>query len=39
MRWLATNLALRAISSADKVENRTGLPSRRAAVLARKIGH
>ena len=39
MRWLATNLALRAISSADTVENRTGRPSRRAAVLARKIGH
>ena len=38
MRWLATKLALRAITSADEIENRTGRPSRRAAFLARKTG-
>jgi glycine/D-amino acid oxidase-like deaminating enzyme len=38
-RWLGTNLGLRVMTSADSVEARTGRPSRRAALFARKIGH
>jgi glycine/D-amino acid oxidase-like deaminating enzyme len=38
-RWLGTNLGLRVMTSADNVEARTGKPSRRAAMFARKIGH
>lgn len=38
-RWLGTNLGLRVMTSADNVEARTGRPSRRAAMFARKIGH
>ena len=38
-RWLGTNLGLRVMTSADETESRTGRPSRRAALFARKIGH
>lgn len=38
-RWLGTNLGLRVMTSADEIEARTGRPSRRAALFARKIGH
>ncbi len=38
-RWLGTNLGLRVMTSADDKEARTGRPSRRAALFARKIGH
>jgi glycine/D-amino acid oxidase-like deaminating enzyme len=38
-RWLGANLGLRVMTSADDVEGRTGRPSRRAALFARKIGH
>ena len=38
-RWLGTNIGLRVMTSADDKENRTGRPSRRAALFARKIGH
>jgi len=39
LRWFGTNLGLRVMTSADAVEARTGRPSRRAALFARKIGH
>lgn len=39
IRWLATNLGLRVMTSADAGEERTGRPSRAAALFARKIGH
>lgn len=39
LRWLGTNVGLRVMTSADRVEERTGRPSRRAALFARKIGH
>jgi glycine/D-amino acid oxidase-like deaminating enzyme len=38
-RWVGANLGLRVMTSADDVEARTGRPSRRAALFARKIGH
>ena len=38
-RWLGTNVGLRVMTSADAKEARTGRPSRRAALFARKIGH
>jgi glycine/D-amino acid oxidase-like deaminating enzyme len=38
-RWLGANLGLRVMTSADAVEARTGRPTRRAALFARKIGH
>lgn len=38
-RWLGANLGLRVMTSADNVEARTGRPSRRAALFARRIGH
>ena len=38
-RWLGTNIGLRAMTSADDVEARTGRPSRRAAMLTRRMGH
>lgn len=38
-RWLGANLGLRVMTSADAVEARTGRPSRRAAMFARRIGH
>jgi glycine/D-amino acid oxidase-like deaminating enzyme len=39
LRWLGTNVGLRVMTSADGKEARTGRPSRRAALFARKIGH
>lgn len=39
LRWIATNVGLRAMTSADSVEARTGRPSRRAALFARRMGH
>jgi glycine/D-amino acid oxidase-like deaminating enzyme len=39
LRWLGTNVGLRVMTSADDAEARTGRPSRRAALFARKIGH
>jgi glycine/D-amino acid oxidase-like deaminating enzyme len=39
LRWVGTNVGLRVMTSADNVEARTGRPSRRAAMFARKIGH
>lgn len=38
-RWLATNAGLRVMTSADASEARSGRPSRRAALFARKLGH
>lgn len=38
-RWLGTNLGLRVITSADRVEARTGRPTRRAAIFGRALGH
>ena len=38
-RWIGANVGLRVMTSADDVEARTGRPSRRAALFARKIGH
>jgi glycine/D-amino acid oxidase-like deaminating enzyme len=38
-RWLGANFGLRVMSSADDKEARTGRPSRRAALFARKLGH
>jgi glycine/D-amino acid oxidase-like deaminating enzyme len=37
-RWIGTNLALRAMSGADSVEDRTGRPSRRAQLMSRLTG-
>lgn len=39
LRWVGANVGLRVMTSADNVEARTGRPSRRAAMFARKIGH
>jgi glycine/D-amino acid oxidase-like deaminating enzyme len=39
LRWIGTNLGLRTMSSADRAEERTGRPSRRAALFARFLGH
>lgn len=39
LRWLGANAGLRVMTSADEVEARTGRPSRRAALFARKLGH
>lgn len=39
LRWLGANVGLRVMTSADVVEARTGRPSRRAAMFARRIGH
>jgi glycine/D-amino acid oxidase-like deaminating enzyme len=38
LRWLGTNVALRVMSGADAVEDRTGRPSRRARVMSRLTG-
>ena len=38
-RWLGANAGLRVMTSADAAEARTGRPTRRAALFARKIGH
>lgn len=39
LRWVGANVGLQVMTSADSVEARTGRPSRRAAMFARKIGH
>jgi hypothetical protein len=39
MRWLEVNLGLRVMASADREENRSGRPSRRAALFGRFLGH
>lgn len=39
LRWLGTNLGLRAMTFADAAEARTGRPSRVAAAFGRAIGH
>ncbi|MDQ3879162.1 MAG: FAD-binding oxidoreductase [Actinomycetota bacterium] len=38
LRWLGINLALKAMSSADRAERRTKKPAKRAEVLGRLIG-
>ncbi len=38
LRWLAINAALRAMSSADTAEERTGRPSKRATYVKKLIG-
>ena len=38
VRWLGVNVGLRAMGSADDVENRTGRPARRASVFSRFLG-
>ncbi|HEX2051395.1 MAG TPA: FAD-binding oxidoreductase [Actinomycetota bacterium] len=38
LRWIGTNLALRAMASADRAEARTGRPSRRADLVGRLVG-
>jgi glycine/D-amino acid oxidase-like deaminating enzyme len=38
-RWLGANVALRAMASADRVEARTGKPSKRAELVGKAIGH
>lgn len=38
LRWLGTNLALKAMASADRTEARTGRPARRARLVGRLIG-
>jgi glycine/D-amino acid oxidase-like deaminating enzyme len=39
MRWLEVNLGLRVMASADREEERSGEPSRRAALFGRFLGH
>ncbi|MGN6244553.1 MAG: NAD(P)/FAD-dependent oxidoreductase [Motilibacteraceae bacterium] len=39
LRWIGTNLGLRTMTGADAEEERTGRPSRRAAVFGRFLGH
>jgi glycine/D-amino acid oxidase-like deaminating enzyme len=39
LRWAGTNAALRLMTGADAKEARTGLPSRAAAFVGRRIGH
>ena len=39
LRWLGTNAGLRVMSSADRIEARTGRPTRRAAIFSRALGH
>ncbi len=39
LRWLGTNVGLRVMTSADDVEARTGRPSRRAGIFAKRMGH
>jgi glycine/D-amino acid oxidase-like deaminating enzyme len=38
LRWLAMNAGLRLMDSADRVEERTGRPARRAALFGRLLG-
>jgi glycine/D-amino acid oxidase-like deaminating enzyme len=39
LRWIGANLGLRVMSSADREEERTGRPSRRAKLFSRFTGH
>ncbi|MEU5938263.1 FAD-dependent oxidoreductase [Micromonospora sp. NPDC047548] len=39
LRWLAVNAGLRLMFSADRAEQRSGRPSRRAAAFSRLLGH
>jgi glycine/D-amino acid oxidase-like deaminating enzyme len=39
LRWLGINASTRVMSSADRVETRTGRPARRAALIERLLGH
>jgi hypothetical protein len=39
LRWIGANVALRAMGSADRVEAKTGKPSKRAELIGRLIGH
>lgn len=39
LRWLGVSAALRAMTSADRVERRTGRRARRGDLLARLLGH
>jgi glycine/D-amino acid oxidase-like deaminating enzyme len=39
VRWLEVNLGLRLMVSADRAEERSGEPSRRAALFGRFLGH
>ena len=39
MRWLEANLGLQLMASADREEERSGRPSRRAALFGRFLGH
>ena len=38
LRWIGTNLALKTMASADKVELKTGKPARRADLVGKLIG-
>jgi len=38
LRWLGVNAGLRAMTAADRSEERTGRPSRRAALVSRFVG-
>lgn len=38
-RWLATNAGVRVMTSADRIEARTGRRSLRAKLMVRKLGH
>lgn len=38
-RWLGTSIGLRAMSSADRIEARTGRPSKRSSLVGRFVGH
>ncbi len=39
LRWIGANAGLRAMTSADAAEARTGRPSRLAAIVGRQMGH
>ena len=39
LRWLGINAGLRMMTAADREEERTGRPSRRAALVNRLLGH
>jgi len=39
LRWLGINVATRTMAAADRIEERTGRPARRAALINRLLGH
>jgi glycine/D-amino acid oxidase-like deaminating enzyme len=39
LRWLGINASTRIMASADQIEERTGRPARRAALVNRLLGH